>query len=529
MTSLVQINQGTAPAGSDGDTVRSAFAKVNANTAALATQVPLVTTYLPDANATLDATYAGKRVCLNMSVAGRTVVLPRANSVGSDQCFLLWTLSNPVVVGFQGSDGSEVSQLSAGDWIVYVSDGNAYWHVQQRGRNSWNETVGGTLTVGSTITVGGSTLAFGPVIVNSNPLALRGPAGVQREIQFQTGTTNRWKIFADGSAENGSNSGSNLYIQALSDSGAYLWNPFTISRATGRVQLANGADVAGNLTVNRTSGEGDLLLGQNDGYFFGSATQAGWYSGTVGNFSYIFAQRNLYINNNAVWHAGNLANPTTTDTTQTVTGAKTFSATSAFTGAANFSGPYGGTYTTSTVNLFATSPVSGIGFNSGGYGATLAYAGGSPGMFQFMDYQRSGYLPITCSTLTQASDSALKTDVASLSCVLEKLRNKRTVFYVLKSDPGKTRHIGVIAQEWQEDFPELVTDAGVDIDDDGDFIAHQYDKAGNEIFGPNGKPQSRRALGFNYSNASALALQGVIDLEAALSAALARIEALEAK
>jgi hypothetical protein len=145
-----------------------------------------------------------------------------------------------------------------------------------------------------------------------------------------------------------------------------------------------------------------------------------------------------------------------------------------------------------------------------------------------MDFQASTFIPIVCSTVTQTSDEALKTDIAPVSGVLQKLRNKRTVSYTFKRDDNKTRHVGVIAQEWQSDFPELVVDAGVDIDADGDFIAHQYDASGNEIFGPSGKPESRRALGFNYGNASAVALQGVIELQAALDLALARIAALEA-
>jgi hypothetical protein len=61
----------------------------------------------------------------------------------------------------------------------------------------------------------------------------------------------------------------------------------------------------GSPSINRANGEGDLLLGQNDGYFFGNTTQAGWYSPTHGSWAYDFAAANLKVGANAVWHAGN--------------------------------------------------------------------------------------------------------------------------------------------------------------------------------------------------------------------------------
>ncbi|NML31780.1 phage tail protein [Paraburkholderia antibiotica] len=60
------------------------------------------------------------------------------------------------------------------------------------------------------------------------------------------------------------------------------------------------------LTVNRSE-EGRILVGQSDGYFFANAYQAGWCSLTLGSWAYSYAARNLYVNDNAVWHAGNLS------------------------------------------------------------------------------------------------------------------------------------------------------------------------------------------------------------------------------
>ncbi|WP_414446861.1 tail fiber domain-containing protein [Burkholderia sp. 22PA0099] len=154
MTALVQINQGTPPTGSDGDTVRVGFSKVNANTAALSAQVPLVTAYVSDTKA-LDASYVGKRVCLNFGAAGGKVTFPAAATVPADGCILLWNIGLVVAIGLQGQDGTEVTMLNAGDWALYVSDGSGYWHVQQRGRNTWNEIVGGSLEVQGNFSVDG--------------------------------------------------------------------------------------------------------------------------------------------------------------------------------------------------------------------------------------------------------------------------------------------------------------------------------------------------------------------------------------
>jgi hypothetical protein len=212
---------------------------------------------------------------------------------------------------------------------------------------------------------------------------------------------------------------------------------------------------------------------------------------------------------------------------QTIAGAKTFNSPVYCNGALNAQASFGGSYTTNQLNVSGTS-FSGIGFNSGGIGGQVVFEPTAVG-FQFRNFNSTAYVGLYCTTVTQSSDVALKADIAPVSDVLPKLRGKRAVTYTLKADPDGVQHLGVIAQEWQEDFPQLVADIGADIDEDGDFIAHQYDADGNEIFGTNGKPESRKALGFNYGNAAAVALQGVIDLDAALTEALGRIAALEGK
>ncbi|MCA8275938.1 phage tail protein [Burkholderia sp. AU30280] len=80
----------------------------------------------------------------------------------------------------------------------------------------------------------------------------------------------------------------------------------------GRVLMGTADDntarlqVIDSISVNRLNGEGKLLLGQNDGYFFANTGRAGWYSPSAGSFQYHFAERTLKINDRVVWHEGNV-------------------------------------------------------------------------------------------------------------------------------------------------------------------------------------------------------------------------------
>lgn len=253
-----------------------------------------------------------------------------------------------------------------------------------------------------------------------------------------------------------------------------------------------------------------------------------------------------------------------TITPQQITGAKTFTSAIASTLAP------GGAVGNCNYNANGLGGYANIGMASLNATASMIIRCSGASALEVLNGASAQYNPITCSSVTQTSDRALKTDINSYESILDKLRTKRVVTYKFKTPAIMgggvgVEQVGVIAQEWQEDFPELVQEIGADIDEDGDFIARQYapvvevmkeipnyDEEGNEdgtltvgtgeytggeeIFGPNGAPVSRKALGFNYSNASAVALGGVIELDAALRTAMAtiadlqtRLAALEAK
>ncbi|KVA25083.1 hypothetical protein WI44_04365 [Burkholderia cepacia] len=178
MPVLQKANLGVAPSGAGGDDQRTANVRFNANFDAIAARVPLEYSYLAD-TATLLPSHAGFRFGLSMPGPGKVVTLPLASSVPVNGCIHLYNEGPPVRVGLQGSDGTQITLLNTGDWAKYVGDGGAYWHVAERGRLMWDETVGGNLVVGGTLNVpggvAGDLAASGRLVgVNSSNLLLNG-------------------------------------------------------------------------------------------------------------------------------------------------------------------------------------------------------------------------------------------------------------------------------------------------------------------------------------------------------------------
>ncbi|KVD50720.1 hypothetical protein WI86_16550 [Burkholderia ubonensis] len=101
---------------------------------------------------------------------------------------------------------------------------------------------------------------------------------------------------------------------------------------------------------------------------------------------------------------------------------------------------------------------------------------------------------------------------------MSKLRGKRAVSYLLKSNLDDGKRVGVIAQEWLDDFPELVRE-GADIDPAGNFVA------------PGSEPDTgcRKSLGFEYGNGFAILLAALLELDTSLTEARAEISELRSR
>ncbi|VWD07735.1 phage tail fiber protein [Burkholderia aenigmatica] len=122
------------------------------------------------------------------------------------------------------------------------------------------------------------------------------------------------------------NDGSNAFLLQTASGDQFgagnAFRPLQWSLSTGQVAIdANGAGtqfggnvaVKGTLNISNGGMEGRAIIGPSGGYFFGSATQAGFYLPLTGvMFAFDFAKKNLLVGNGEVWHTGNLPNPAQT-------------------------------------------------------------------------------------------------------------------------------------------------------------------------------------------------------------------------
>jgi hypothetical protein len=101
---------------------------------------------------------------------------------------------------------------------------------------------------------------YEPININpptgSSVLSLIKPTATDRSvITGFLNSTERWaEILGDGTAETGSNAGSDFEFCRYSDAGSLLDCPMSIPRSTGRINLIDGLSVTGDATVS-----GDII------------------------------------------------------------------------------------------------------------------------------------------------------------------------------------------------------------------------------------------------------------------------------
>ncbi|WP_257835017.1 phage tail protein [Burkholderia glumae] len=92
--------------------------------------------------------------------------------------------------------------------------------------------------------------------------------------------------------------------------------PFSWNLTDGRVAIdANGSgttfggdtSTAGEARIGSGREEGRVWLGPLDGYFFASEVAVGWWSRAFGSFQYMVENRSFCVDEQPVWHGGNLA------------------------------------------------------------------------------------------------------------------------------------------------------------------------------------------------------------------------------
>lgn len=180
MTALQKIALGTAPAGKDGDTFRTASTRMNANVDVLNAQAALTTIWTSITVATaLTTANVGKRTTISLTTPG-TINLPPARSCATDQVLFLRSAGSAVVTLAPASGSGDTVQLirlNPGESVMFDTDGSSVWRCLWRGKSSSNEVVNGALTVGGSISVAYDLHAGGKVsgITGAN-LLLNGSA-----------------------------------------------------------------------------------------------------------------------------------------------------------------------------------------------------------------------------------------------------------------------------------------------------------------------------------------------------------------
>lgn len=104
-----------------------------------------------------------------------------------------------------------------------------------------DETGSGSVVFSASPTFSGNAL-FAAVsatsgVVNGNLSLNYTSAATQRALNWTNSGTARWFLQNDGSAESGSNAGSNLTLSRFSDAGSFLGNAIVVNRASGAVSI----------------------------------------------------------------------------------------------------------------------------------------------------------------------------------------------------------------------------------------------------------------------------------------------------
>lgn len=206
--------------GDDGTTLLGTSLQITRSTGAIAITAPNFTV---SANSTYigDGT-GGATLYINAAAANNRII--RFQTAGSTR----WAVYTETTAETGSNAGSNFAISRYDDSGVNI--GNSLIITRSTGAialTAPNFTISGNL-----VTAGDGTGAV--------YLYMNGGAGNNRGLRIRTNGSDRWLLFADNTAESGSNAGTNFYLNRYDDNATLLGSSVVINRATGSIAL-NGS------------------------------------------------------------------------------------------------------------------------------------------------------------------------------------------------------------------------------------------------------------------------------------------------
>jgi hypothetical protein len=208
----------------------------------------------------------------NLSIGTSTVGYPIANrtsvTINGTSQSLLGLYAGGALKGYLYTDGTNIAtSADAGSYSINGSTGIIF---QTASAENMRLDTNGNLAIGTSSTAGGPLYIYRATNLAQAPyLSFDGGSTAQYKItRYLTNTVVRWDMGVNNTSESGSNAGSDFYISAFSDAGAYLFSPVSIARSTGRSTFYTELAVANTLSfggqIRMISGSYGALW-RNDG------------------------------------------------------------------------------------------------------------------------------------------------------------------------------------------------------------------------------------------------------------------------